>query len=121
MPNFVNNLAPIDLSKSSSDPTAVNLPPSTISSSVNATIISYFEELTGNKDAAQMLASSVIYTSAQQGVDPIGLIQQFKDLPPNQLNSYLAAILNLNRVSTSLVGVQTQPKISKYVQRSIIP
>lgn len=121
MANYVNNLAPVNLTGANNNPTNNSMPGAVISPNASATVISYFEELTGNKEAAQVLSSSIIFTASSQGIDPIGLIQQFKDLPPNQLNAYLVAFLNLNRVQTSLLGVQNQPKISKYVKRSIIP
>ena len=121
MSRYTNNLSSIDILSTESNVASSGLSGAVIPANVNAAIISYFEELTGNKEAAQLLASSVIYTSSQQGIDPILMIQEFKSLPSNQLNSYLAAILNLNRVPTSLLGVQNQPKISKYVKRSIIP
>lgn len=121
MSKYVNNLAAINLTGANDNPTNNNIPGATISPNANATIVAYFEGLTGNKEAASILSSSIIFTASMQGIDPIGLVQEFKDLPPNQLNAYLVAFLNLNRVSTSLLGVQNQPKISKYVKRSIIP
>jgi hypothetical protein len=121
MGKYANNLAAINLSDANANPTNVAIPGATITANSEAAVVSFFQDLTGNVDSASLLASSVIFTSAMQGLDPLGLVQEFKNLPPGQLNTYLVAFLNLNRVSTSLLGVQNQPKISKYVQRSIIP
>jgi hypothetical protein len=120
MGQYANNLSVIDLSGANNNPTNVAIPGATITANAEAAIVSFFQGLTGNNDAGKLLASSIIFTSAMQGIDPIGLIEEFKNLPAGQLTSYLAAFLNLNRISTSLLGVQNQPKVSKYVQRSII-
>lgn len=121
MAQYSNNLSPIDISGINSNGTVANLPGVTITSQASDALISFFENFTGNTESAQLLASSIIFTSAMQGIDPIGLLQEFKNLPAGQLNNYLAAFINLNRVPTSLLGVQNQPKISKYVQRAILP
>lgn len=121
MAQFVNNLTTVDLTGANKNVTNSNIPGATITANAQAAVVSYFQELTGNKASADILASSIIFTSAMQGLDPVGLIQEFKNLPAGQLNNYLAAFLNLNRVPTSLLGVQNQPKVSKYVQRAILP
>jgi len=93
----------------------------TVSSDQNSALVGYFEEFTnGNKAAAQTLASAVIYTSLAQGVDPMSTLTQFTMLPKGQLNAYLTTFLNLNRVGTSLLGLNNQPLISKYVSRAIL-
>lgn len=120
MGKYANNLAAINLRDANANPTNNAIPGATITANTEAAVVSYFQDLTGNPDSGQLLASSIIFTSAMQGIDPIGLVQEFKNLPPGQLNAYLVAFLNINRVSTSLLGVQNQPKVSKYVQRSII-
>ena len=95
--------------------------PGSVSSNQNAAITAFFEQLTdGNKSAAAVLASTVVYTSMAQGIDPMSILQQFKELPKGQLNLYLAMFLNLNRVPTSIVGVNNQPVQNKYITRSIL-
>jgi hypothetical protein len=95
--------------------------PGNISSNQNDAVVSFFQEQTGgNKQSAAVLASTVIYTAMAQGVDPMSIIQQFQALPKGQINLYLAMFLNLNRVGTSLVGVNNQPVQNKYVTRSIL-
>jgi hypothetical protein len=90
-----------------------------ISPAQDDAIVSFFQTITDNRESAVALASAVIYTSKQQQTDPMLILDEFKKLDKGQLNSYLCMFLNLNRVGTSLLGVNTQPVKSKYVQRSI--
>lgn len=93
----------------------------TISSGQSDAIQAFFEEVTsGDSQAASVLSSAVIYTSVAQGQNPMEVLTEFSKLPRGQLNDYLAMFLNLNRVGTSFLGINNQPMISKYVQRSIL-
>lgn len=92
-----------------------------VSPNVNDAIVSYFEKQADNKEAAQALAASVIFTSLAQSIDPMKTLDQFKDLPPGEMNVFLAMYLNLNRVGSSLLGVRNQPTTNKYVSRTILP
>jgi len=95
--------------------------PTLISSNQNDAVTAFFEKQTnGNKQSAAILASTVIYTAMSQGVDPMSIIQQFQALQPGELSLYLAMFLNLNRVGTSLVGVNNSPVQNKYVTRTIL-
>lgn len=95
---------------------------STISADKNSAILGYFEKYTGgNKLAAQALASAVIYTSLAQRVDPMETLSQFTKLPVGEVNSYIAMFLNLNRIGTSYLGINTDPQVNKYVSRTIKP
>jgi hypothetical protein len=95
--------------------------PNTISSNQNDAVVAYFQQVTGgNKQSAAILASTVIYTAMSQGVDPMSIVQQFQALKPGELNVYLAMFLNLNRVGTSLVGVNNQATQNKYITRAIL-
>jgi hypothetical protein len=91
-----------------------------VSPNVDAAILSYFEEVAFNQEAAKALAAAVIYTSAQQGVDPMATLREFTKLPKGQLNGYLVMFLNMNRKGTSYLGITNQPIANKYVNRSII-
>lgn len=93
----------------------------TTSSNVNDAVLGYFETITGNKDAAKVLADSVLYTALNQGLDPMSVIDEFRKLPPKELNAYLTMFLNFNRVDTSLLGISNQPQTNKYIQRAILP
>jgi hypothetical protein len=95
--------------------------PGVVGSGQNDAVIAFFQSQTnGNKKSAEVLASSVIYTAMAQGIDPMSIVQQFQDLNPGELNLYLAMFLNLNRVGTSLVGLNNQPVQNKYVTRTIL-
>lgn len=92
-----------------------------ISSNQNDAVTAYFQKVTGgNTQSAQILASTVIYTAMSQGLDPMSIIQQFQEVPQGQLTLYLAMFLNLNRVGTSLVGLNNQPVVNKYITRAIL-
>lgn len=91
------------------------------SSDINDAVLGYFETVTGNTDAAKTLASSVLYTALSQGLNPMELIDQFRKMSDGELNAYLAMILNLNRASTSLLGISNQPETNKYIIRAILP
>jgi hypothetical protein len=93
--------------------------PIDISPAQDDAIVTFFETVTDNKESAKALASAVIYTSKQQQTDPMQILDEFRKLDKGQLNAYLCMFLNLNRVGTSLLGVNTQPVKSKYVERSI--
>jgi len=93
----------------------------TIGSNQEDAIIGYFERQTdGNRAAAELLASAVIYTSIAQQIDPMQTLQQFTRLPKGDLNLYLTTFLNLNRVGTSFLAVRNEPILNKYIQRSIL-
>lgn len=97
------------------------LNPGTITGNQNDAIVAFFERQTkGNKEAARILASAIIYTSIAQNLDPMSIIQQFTELPPGQLNSYLTMFLNLNRIGTSYLGINNQPAVNKYIKRAIL-
>lgn len=97
------------------------MPPGNVSSNQNDAITAFFEQVTnGNKQSAAVLASTVIYTAMAQGLDPMSILQQFQSLKGGELNLYLAMFLNLNRVGTSLVGINNQPVQNAYVTRTIL-
>lgn len=91
-----------------------------VSSNQNDAVNAYFQSITDNPQAAQVLASTVVYTAISQGINPMSIVQQFQEIPSGQLSLYLAMFLNLNRVGTSLVGVNNQPVVNKYITRAIL-
>lgn len=95
--------------------------PGMVTSNQNDAVLAYFQKITnGNKASADILASTVIYTAMAQGIDPMSIIQQFQAVKPGELTLYLAMFLNLNRVGTSLVGVNNQITQNKYITRAIL-
>lgn len=95
--------------------------PIEVSSNVDAAIIAFFEKIADNQESARALASAVIYTALKQGVNPMGVIDEFKKLPPGDLNTYTALFLNTERVGTSFLGLKNRPVQNKYVTRAILP
>lgn len=123
MAQYANNLLPVALTTTlgNAQTQVLTVPGAVISANDQAAILSFFQQVTGNDIAATALTSSIIYTSTLQGIDPIAMIQQFKTMTTAQLNQYLSQVININRVPTSLLGVQNQPQTGKYVQRAILP
>ena len=91
-----------------------------ISGAQNDAILSYFQRFTNNKEAAEALASAIIYTAQNQKQDPMEVLDYFTKIDINKLNAYLCMFLNMNRVGTSLLGINNQQIRNKYVRRSII-
>jgi hypothetical protein len=88
---------------------------------VNDALLSYFEKITDNRESAAALASAVINTSAAQQLDFMEVLEQFSKMQKNELNSYLCMFLNINRVNTSLLGINNNPIRNRYVERAIRP
>ena len=93
----------------------------TITENELSAIVSYFESRTSNKTAAKSLALAVISGAVEQNLQPMEILDQFKKLPQQQLDTYLAYFLNLTRYPTSLVGLSSVPVANRYVARSILP
>jgi len=121
-----SNIRTVDISVNKNTPAGKYfnnyfISPGNISSNQNDAVTAFFETITnGNKESAAVLASTVTYTAMAQGIDPMSIVQQFQNLDKGQINLYLAMFLNLNRVGTSLVGLNNQPVQNKYVTRTIL-
>ena len=83
-------------------------------------ILAFVESYVKNKEAARNLAASIEYTALAQGISPMKVLDDFKSVEPGQLNNYLAAFLNINRVPTSSLGIRHGSKASPFVTRSIL-
>jgi hypothetical protein len=90
-----------------------------ISENELSAIVAYFDARTKNTQAAQALALAVISGAVEQDLLPMEILDQFKRLPQQQLDTYLAYFLNLTRYPTSLLGLATIPVANKYVTRAI--
>ncbi len=88
---------------------------------MDAAIIAFFETVADNKESARALASAVLYTALKQGMNPMSVLDEFKKLPPGELNTYTALFLNTERVGTSFLGLKNRPVQNKYVTRAIVP
>lgn len=95
------------------------VPDYTVSENTNDAILSYFQQQTGSRDSAVLLAQAVINTAQQQREDPLMVLGEFKKLSVGEVNAVLALYLNSTRVSTSLLGVKNIPTPNKFVSRTI--
>lgn len=93
----------------------------TINSLQNDAVTSYFEGITNNKDSAKILASSVVYTSIAQGIDPLIVLDQLKNMIPEDRAKFMSMFLNFNRVGSSQLGIRSQKKYASYIERLINP
>ena len=96
-------------------------PTFTVSQNIDDAILSYFQEVCGNKESAKIMASAVMYTSYTQKINPMQTLAEFTKLPKGELNNYLTMFLNLQRVGTSYLGITNQPLSNKYINRAILP
>lgn len=94
--------------------------PLDISQEINDSILSHFEQQTGNRESAKILVQTVIETAKVQREDPLQILNQFMKLPTGELNTFLALYLNNSRINTSFLGVKTQPRTNTFVIRTII-
>jgi len=92
-----------------------------ISPDANDAVVTFFEDITDNKESAQALSAAVIYTCLTQDIDPLSILQEFSGLSQGELDAYLAMFLNLNRIPSSLLGVSNTPVTNKYVARTFLP
>ena len=80
------------------------VPDYTVSIGTNDAILSWFEQVTGDRESAELLAQTVINTAQLNNEDPMQVLDQFMKLPMGDLNNLLALYLNNSRVSTSMLG-----------------
>lgn len=93
----------------------------TTTSNIDSAVIGYFERIADNTQSARIMASAVIYTAMSQNINPMSIIEEFKTMSQEEMNSYVTLFLNLNRVGTSYLGIHNRPTTSKYVRRMIRP
>lgn len=86
----------------------------------NDAIVAFFEEYTSNKMAANNLAASVLYTALAQNLNPMQVLLDFRNVPKGQLNNYLAAFLNINRIPTSVLGFKEPQRVNALVARTVL-
>lgn len=96
-------------------------PTYTITSNQDDAVIAFFEQVTENSESAKILASSVIYTAIAQGIDPLVIVDQMRNMNEDDRNQFTSTFLNFNRVGTSQLGVRLPNKYNKFVQRMIVP
>ena len=93
----------------------------TVSSAINDIVIGHFEKIAESREAAEIMASAVIYTSLAQNVDPLAIIEKMNGMEEPDVAAYVNMFLNLNRVGSSYLGFHSAPTYKKYVKRTINP
>ncbi len=91
-----------------------------IDQNINDSILSYFQEQTGDIESAKLLVQTIIETANTNRENPIDVLQRFQKLPIGDLTAILTVYLNNTRVNTSFLGVRNSPPSNIYVTRSII-
>lgn len=91
-----------------------------VSPGINDSVVSFFEQQTGNAESAKLLAQAVIDTAKANKEDPLVVLSQFQNLNEGQLNVILSLYLNTSRVNTSLLGISNVPRSSEFVTRTIV-
>ena len=80
----------------------------------------FLKRTNGDKTAADALTSSVLVLALNRGIDPISIVEQFKDIKDNQnFKAALVALLNSDRRNTSKLGYAATPVQDQYVVRNI--
>ena len=97
-----------------------NLPPINFSADQFDAFISFFETTTDNRESAEQLASAIIYTSKQQNIPPMTMLDQFRALRGAELTQAMALFLNYYRFGSSLIGVSTVVQSNQYIKRAVI-
>lgn len=124
--NKPSNLTAVDLAENTAGQTPgffnnFYQPGFTVSQNIDDAILSFFEKITSSRESAKIMASSVIYTSLAQNIDPMETLQKFSSMNSEDLSAYVAMFLNLNRVGTSYLGINNRPRTGKYVARMLRP
>lgn len=96
------------------------IPDYTVSIGTNDAILSWFQQVTGDKESAELLAQTVINTAQLNNEDPMQVLDQFMALPMGDLNNLLALYLNNSRVSTSLLGTVNTVVANNRVSRTVL-
>lgn len=114
------NLDSTSLTKTTNFFTNYFQPSQDIDQNINDSILSYFQEQTGDIESAKLLVQTIIETATTNRENPLDVLQRFQKLPNGDLISILTVYLNNTRVNTSFLGVKNTPPSNIYVTRSII-
>jgi len=96
------------------------IPDYTVSIGTNDAILSWFQQVTGDRESAELLAQTVINTAQLNNEDPMQVLDQFMKMSAGELNNLLALYLNSSRVSTSLLGTVNTVVANNRVTRTVL-
>jgi hypothetical protein len=80
----------------------------------------FLKKTSGNRTAAEALTASVMTIAQNQGVNPIGFIEEFKKYKDNDsFKAALLSLLNSDRRPTSKLGYSVVPEANPNIVRNI--
>lgn len=86
----------------------------------DAVLTFFLKKTNGNRTAAEALTASVMTISQNQGVNPIGFIEEFKRYKDNDsFKAALLALLNTDRRPTSKLGYSISPQANPAIIRNL--
>jgi hypothetical protein len=86
----------------------------------DAVLTFFLKKTSGNRTAAEALTASVMTIAQNQGVDPIGFVEEFKRFNDNDsFKAALLSLLNSDRRPTSKLGYSVLPQANPNIARNI--
>ena len=83
-------------------------------------IYAFFIARTENEETALALVYVIIVTAFSSRINPMAMLDRFKELDGFTLDAQLAQFLNLSRNNTSMLGVKNAPKVNTQISRTIL-
>ncbi len=91
-----------------------------VTENVNDALVGVFESRSSSKESARALTSAVLSAAHLQKLNIMSLIDDLSTLNNNELNGYIALMLNTSRAGTSLLGINNQPITPFNVSRGVL-
>ncbi len=86
----------------------------------DAVLTFFLKRTSGNKTSAEALTASVLTIAQNRGIDPLSLIEEFKQFNDNDsFKASLLALLNSDRRPTSKLGYSVIPNPNPFITRNI--
>lgn len=86
----------------------------------DAVLAFFLRRTKGDKTSAEALTSTIITISQNKGIDPILMIEQFKNIKDETaFQAALIALINTGRRVTSKLGFSNRPLPNPYAERNI--
>jgi hypothetical protein len=83
-------------------------------------LYAFFIARTENEQTALALVHTVIVTAMGTKVNPMKMLDRFKEQDGISLDAQLARFLNSTRNNTSMLGVKSTPKTNVQISRTIL-
>lgn len=86
----------------------------------DAVLTFFLKKTSGNRSAAEALTASIMSIAQSRGIDPISIVDEFKQYQDNDnFKAALLALLNSDRRPTSKLGYSVVPVANPSVVRNI--